>query len=122
MLPFGGHKGSAIGTMIELLAGVMIGDLTSPEALAHLGTTALAPTHGELILAFSPAAFAAGRPGDPLARAETLFAAITGQGARLPSARRFAARAVARRDGITLTAAEVDQLDRFLTLGLEAVA
>ncbi|EDQ03658.1 putative malate dehydrogenase protein [Sulfitobacter indolifex HEL-45] len=38
MLPFGGHKGSAISTMIELLAGVMIGDLTSPEArdaLAH---------------------------------------------------------------------------------------
>ena len=32
MLPFGGHKGSAISTMIELLAGVMIGDLTSPEA------------------------------------------------------------------------------------------
>lgn len=122
MLPFGGHKGSAIGTMIELLAGVMIGDLTSPEALEHLGTTALAPTHGELILAFSPAAFAAGRPGDPLARAEVLFQAITGQGARLPSARRFAARALARRDGITLTAAEVDQLDRFLALGLEAVA
>ncbi|MCT8330752.1 Ldh family oxidoreductase [Albidovulum sediminis] len=122
MLPFGGHKGSAIGTMIELLAGVMIGDLTSPEALEHLGTTALAPTHGELILAFSPAAFAAGRPGDPLPRAEVLFQAITGQGARLPSARRFAARALARRDGITLTAAEVDQLDRFLALGLEAVA
>ena len=33
MLPFGGHKGSAIGTMIELLAGIMIGDLTSREAL-----------------------------------------------------------------------------------------
>ncbi len=31
MLPFGGHKGSAIGTMIELLAGIMIGDLTSPK-------------------------------------------------------------------------------------------
>ena len=31
MLPFGEHKGSAISTMIELLAGIMIGDLTSPE-------------------------------------------------------------------------------------------
>ena len=34
---FGGHKGSAISTMIELLAGVMIGDLTSPEARDALG-------------------------------------------------------------------------------------
>ena len=42
MLPFGGHKGSAIGTMIELLAGVMIGDLTSPEVLDILGATTLA--------------------------------------------------------------------------------
>lgn len=122
MLPFGGHKGSAIGTMIELLAGAMIGDLTSPEALAHLGTTTLAPRHGELILAFSPQAFAAGRPGDPFARAETLLAAITGQGARLPSARRFAARATAQAHGITLSDAETAQLDRFLDLGLDAVS
>ncbi|WP_024312248.1 Ldh family oxidoreductase [Sinorhizobium medicae] len=122
MLPFGGHKGSAIGTMIELLAGIMIGDLTSPEVLDYLGTTTLAPFHGELIIAFSPEAFAAGRPGDPFARAEMLFEAIVGQGARLPSQRRFAARAKSEAEGITLTAAEVEQLDRLLTLGLDAVA
>ncbi|WP_135450398.1 Ldh family oxidoreductase [Tabrizicola caldifontis] len=121
MLPFGGHKGSAIGTMIELLAGAMIGDLTSPEALAHLGTTTLAPMHGELVLAFSPEAFAAGRPGNPFARAEALFDAITGQGARLPSERRFAARAKAEARGIELTEAEAAQLQRFLDLGLDAV-
>lgn len=121
MLPFGGHKGSAIGTMIELLSGVMIGDLTSPEVLDLLGTTTLAPMHGELILALSPEAFAAGRPGDPFARAEALFAAIRAQGARLPSERRFAARARAREDGVVLTEAEVEQLDRFVDLGLDAV-
>lgn len=43
LLPFGGHKGSAISTMIELLAGVMIGDLTSPEALKSLGSAELLP-------------------------------------------------------------------------------
>lgn len=121
MLPFGGHKGSAIGTMIELLAGVMIGDLTSPEVLDFLGTTTLAPVHGELILAMSPEHFAAGRPGDPFARAERLFDAIRGQGARLPSQRRFAARARSDEQGITLTDAELAQLDRFQTLGLDAV-
>jgi LDH2 family malate/lactate/ureidoglycolate dehydrogenase len=121
MLPFGGHKGSAIGTMIELLAGVMIGDLTSPEVLEALGATTLAPMHGELILALSPEKFAAGRPGDPFARAEALFEAIEGQGARLPSQRRFAARAKARAEGITLTATETELLDRLQELGLDAV-
>lgn len=122
MLPFGGHKGSAIGTMIELLAGVMIGDLTSPEALDFLGTTTLAPRHGELVLALSPEKFAAGRPGDPFARAETLLQGITGQGARLPSARRFAARTRSEAEGITLSAPEIALLDRLLDLGLDGVS
>lgn len=122
MLPFGGHKGSAISTMIELLAGIMIGDLTSQGALDFLGTTTLAPQHGELILAFAPERFAAGRPGDPFARAEVLFEAIAGQGARLPSQRRFKARESSLADGIALTSAEIEQLDRLEALGLDAVA
>ena len=121
MLPFGGHKGSAISTMIELLAGVMIGDLTSPEALDLMGGTHLLPRHGDLILAFDPARFAAGRPGDPLARAEMLFDRILGQGARLPSQRRFKARAEAEAHGITLTADEMSRLDRLQAGGLDAV-
>jgi LDH2 family malate/lactate/ureidoglycolate dehydrogenase len=122
MLPFGGHKGSAISTMIELLAGVMIGDMTSPEALEFLGTTALAPHHGELILAFSPERFAAHRPGDPFARAEALLDAIAGQGARLPSQRRFTARRKSLAEGITLSAAEMEELERLRRLGLDAVS
>ncbi|MDO5604385.1 MAG: Ldh family oxidoreductase [Paracoccus sp. (in: a-proteobacteria)] len=114
LLPFGGHKGSAISTMIELLAGAMIGDLTSPEARDYLGSMDLLPHHGELLIAMSPERFAAGRPGDPFARAETLLNAIAGQGARLPSQRRFAARAVAERDGITLSADEMARLDDML--------
>ncbi|WP_138934649.1 Ldh family oxidoreductase [Roseovarius arcticus] len=120
MLPFGGHKGSAIATMIELLAGIMIGDLTSREALDRLGSFTLLPGHGELILAFDPTRFAAGRAGDPMARAETLFAAILGQGARLPSQRRFAARKAAMADGITLTAEEIARLDRLHENGMDA--
>ena len=122
MLPFGGHKGSAISTMIELLGGAMIGDLTSSEALDYLGTTTLLPHHGELILAFSPERFAAGRPGDPFARAETLLDAFAGQGARLPSQRRFAARAKAESEGIALTAEEMALLERLRAQGLDAVA
>lgn len=122
MMPFGGHKGSAISTMIELLAGVMIGDLTSPEALQWLGTTALAPQHGELVIAFSPDRFSAGRPGDPLARAENLFDAIVGQGARLPSQRRFAARKVSQAQGITLSEADWQKLTLLRDQGLDAIS
>ena len=121
MLPFGGYKGSAISTMIELMAGPMIGDLTSREALQALGDLSLAPRHGELVIAMAPERFAAGRPGDPFAHAETLFEAIVGQGARLPSQRRFAARAETLAKGVRLSADEKARLDRLLALGLDAV-
>lgn len=120
MLPFGGHKGSAISTMIELLAGAMIGDLTSPEVLEILGTTDLSPVHGELIIAFSPERFSAGRPGDPFAQAERLFKAIEGQGARLPSQRRVTAREKSRVNGITLSEAEHKRLLHLLEEELDA--
>jgi delta1-piperideine-2-carboxylate reductase len=118
MLPFGGHKGSALSTMIELMAAALIGDKTSREALDGIGVTSLVPTHGELILAFDPARFSAGRESDPFEHAETLFEAILGQGARLPSERRFAARERARTHGITLTAAEMDQLRQWQAMGV----
>ncbi|NNU80114.1 Ldh family oxidoreductase [Halovulum dunhuangense] len=121
MLPFGGHKGSAISTMIELLAAAMIGDLTSPEALEALGTTTLAPRHGELILAFDPGRFASRAGGNPFPRAEALLDAIAGQGARLPSQRRYAARAEAQAQGIALSAEEVALMDRLAREGLAAV-
>jgi delta1-piperideine-2-carboxylate reductase len=113
MLPFGRHKGSALSTMIELLAAILIGDATSREALDGVGVTSLVPTHGELILAFEPTRFAAGRGTDPLQQAEALFDAIIGQGARLPSQRRFTARERAVTYGIRLSASELDQLDRW---------
>ncbi len=120
MLAFGGHKGSALSTMIELLAGAMIGDFTSDEALDFLGSTSIAPRHGELVLAFDPARFAGGR-GDPFERAERFLGAIEGQGARLPGQRRFEARSRSLKDGIALTAAEHAELDRLLHGGLDAV-
>lgn len=110
MLPFGAHKGSAISTMIELLAGVMIGDLTSQGALDALGTTTLAPRHGQLVLAFSPEHFAAGR-SDPLAQAGLLFDAIMGQGARLPGRQRHAIRARSLAEGISLSDDEMAWLE-----------
>ena len=103
--------------MARRLVNVVLPDDDGPAI-----STTLAPPHGELVIAFSPEVFAKGRDGNPLERAEALFDAIAGQGARLPSQRRYAARARSEMDGITLTEAEMEQLDRLLALGLEAVA
>jgi LDH2 family malate/lactate/ureidoglycolate dehydrogenase len=51
-----------------------------------------------------------------------LFDAIVGSGARLPSQRRFTARQKSDAEGIVLTAAETEQLERLLDKGLDAVA
>jgi LDH2 family malate/lactate/ureidoglycolate dehydrogenase len=93
MLTFGGHKGSALSIMIELLAGPLIDDMTSLESMEFAKGKGGAPYHGEIILAFDPIQFSGGRAGHNGARAEKLFADILDQGARLPSQRRFEARA-----------------------------
>lgn len=93
MLTFGGYKGSALSIMIELLAGPLIDDLTSMESMSFAEGTGGAPYHGEVILAFDPDHFSGGQTARNDARAERLFADIVDQGARLPSQRRFDARA-----------------------------
>jgi LDH2 family malate/lactate/ureidoglycolate dehydrogenase len=102
MLTFGGYKGSALATMIELLAGPLLGDLTSLESMAIDGAIGGTPRHGELILAFDPSFFSFSAPGADQARAEHLFDAITSQGARLPSQRRFEARARSIAQGVRI--------------------
>ncbi len=110
MLAFGGHKGSALSTMVELMAGALIGDWTSKESLAFDEGAGVAPCHGELILAFDPVALGGGDTAAQTARAEQLFASITRQGARLPSQRRFAARERSQREGIAIPAALYEDL------------
>ncbi len=105
MLTFGGYKGSALSTMIELLAGPLIGDLTSLESKTHddqHGNAGGAPCHGELIIAFDPAVFSQGDAQADQTRAEHLFQTITDQGARLPSQRRFEARARSLAHGVKI--------------------
>jgi len=100
MRTFGGHKGSALAAMIELMAGALIGDWMSMESLAFDEGAEAAPCHGELILAFDPVRLSGGDTTVQQQRAEQLFAAITGQGARLPSQRRYAARQRSLAEGI----------------------
>ena len=107
-LPFGGHKGSAMALMVELLAGPLIGETLSLEtAETHAGGE-WPPAGGEFLLALDP-----GRLGtaDREASAERLFAAITGmEGARLPGDRRHAARPVSARRGIALPVSLLERI------------
>lgn len=93
MLTFGGYKGSALSTMIELMAGPMIGDLTSLASLEKDGNQGGTPLHGEVIIAFDPKLLGGTDTATNTRLAEALFASISEQGARLPSQRRYAARA-----------------------------
>ena len=92
MLAFGGHKGSALAMMIELIAGPLIGDLMSAESMAFDDGANAAPAGGELIIAIDPARFLGTSVAEHLKRAEQLFEATLAQGARLPSQRRYEAR------------------------------
>ncbi|MBZ9937967.1 Ldh family oxidoreductase [Mesorhizobium sp. BR1-1-16] len=111
MLPFGGYKGTGIQIMIELLAGAMIGDAMSYQSsIADAGHGGV-PLHGELIIAFDPVRFRAGRDGDPFGDAEGLFERFGAQpGARLPSERRYAARRRTAVAGVLVPRALHDEL------------
>ena len=107
MLPFGGHKGSAIATMIELMSGPLIGDRTSRQSQDFDKGADAAPCHGELLLAFSPDLV-----GGPEAeeRAESVFEGFVDQNARLPGARRYRMREQSAREGIAVSAALLERI------------
>ncbi|MCW5256391.1 Ldh family oxidoreductase [Verminephrobacter aporrectodeae subsp. tuberculatae] len=110
MLAFGGHKGSALSAMVELMAGALIGDWISLESRAFDAGAGAIPCHGELVLAFDPARLSGGDATAQQQRAEQLFQAITRQGARLPSQRRFEARARSLAQGVSVPRALYEEI------------
>jgi delta1-piperideine-2-carboxylate reductase len=90
ILPFGGHKGSAIATMIELLAAGLVGDWFSYEAVEVDNRDGGPAIGGEFVLALSPEVLA----GPGWAEHSEGFLARLGalDGVRLPGERRFANR------------------------------
>src|SRR5699024_9691503 len=100
LMAFGSYKGSAISTMIELLAGPLIGDHFGHEtASVKANDPQRRPLHGEIIIAMDPAVFLADEKAENIDRAENIFDKIVAQGARLPSQRRHDAVDRSARDG-----------------------
>jgi (2R)-3-sulfolactate dehydrogenase (NADP+) len=107
MVPLGDAKGTALALMVELLAAGLTGANFAAEASSFLDAEGPPPGTGQLIIAFDTAAFG----GDALARFAMLARAIEQQKpARLPGARRLAARARAARDGLEVGDALARQL------------
>jgi (2R)-3-sulfolactate dehydrogenase (NADP+) len=107
MMPLGEAKGTALVLMVELLAAGLTGANYATEASSFLDAAGPPPGTGQLLIAFDPAAFG-GNPD----RFAALAAMIEQQpGARIPGARRFAARQQALRDGVTISDALLRQIE-----------
>lgn len=99
MIPMGDAKGAALALMVEVLAGALAGPHFSFEASSFFDAEGPPPGVGQVLIAIDPAGAAEGLP----ARMAALLAAITAQdGARVPGAKRLAARAAAARDGLVV--------------------
>lgn len=112
MLTFGGHKGSALAAMVELIAGPLIGDMTSRESLAADNGAKASPLGGELLIAIDPAGFLGAGAEEHIRRAEAMFDEITSQGARLPSQRRYEARRRSVAEGVRIPRVLLDDIER----------
>ncbi len=104
-LPFGGHKGSSLALMIELLAGALIGDLFSYESTQKDTANYGAPFGGEFLIAIDIAHTVTHADAKTAQnRAEELFSRVLAQeGTRLPSSRRYDARARTLNSGVKVS-------------------
>ncbi len=110
LLPFGGHKGSALSMMVELLAAALTGGSFSFDFdwSGHPG--AQTPRTGELVIAIDPSR-TAGRGFAQ--RCEDLVQAMAGAGQqRQPGERRYRQRAQSLREGVPLSGATWRELQR----------
>ena len=108
LLPFGGHKGSALSMMVELLAAALTGGNFSFEFDWSKHPGAQTPWTGQLIIVIDPSK--AGGAGFA-SRSEELVRHMREVGLqRMPGDRRFQERAISLAQGIALPAAELARL------------
>lgn len=109
LLAFGGHKGSSIAMMVELLAGGLIGESFSFEAAERDNGDGGPPQGGEFMMAMDPNLM--GDASGWADHAEKLFDKIKEQdGARLPGARRHMNRAKTANSGVMVSNVVLDKI------------
>ena len=101
ILAFGGHKGSSIAFMIEILAGALTGGPFGFEDRSHEYPGAQTPKAGQTVILINPLLLPGNRYFE---RIEGLFEAVAASGVdRLPAERRYAQREQSLRNGITVS-------------------
>ncbi len=96
--PSGGHKGSALALLVDLLAGGLTGSSFSFEASGFGDNAGGPPDVGQTFLVVDPSATAG--PGFAERVEEELVAMTAQPGVRLPGDRRVANRALAEESGV----------------------
>lgn len=110
LLPFGGHKGSSVAMMMEIMGAALAGGDYSFEIdwSGHPG--AATPHGGQTYILIDPRR---GNTRDFAARIETLVEAIHDAGQdRLPGDRRYANRREAERLGVPISAEDLENLSK----------
>ena len=102
LLPFGGHKGSTIAMMIELLVAGLTGMDFSYEAQKNDNNDGGPPNGGEFMLAIDPNRF--GDAEGWLNHSEAFLGRLAAmEGAHMPGNRRYTNRAKSAADGIIVS-------------------
>ena len=108
LLPFGGHKGSALSMMVELLAAALTGGNFSFEFDWSQHPGAQTPWTGQLLIVIDPNHLGGGRFAQ---RSGELVRQMQAVGLeRMPGDRRYRTRAKSLQEGIPLAAAELARL------------
>lgn len=105
---FGGHKGSALSMMVEVLAAALTGGNFSFDYNWSGHPGAQTPRTGQLLIVIDPAR----QSGNNFAaRIETLVREMRAAGqTRQPGERRYLQRAASERDGVPIPSAELQRL------------
>ncbi len=108
LLPFGGHKGSALSMMVELLAAALTGGNFSFEFDWSQHPGAKTPWTGQLLIVIDPHLAQGERFAE---RSRELVRQMEAVGVtRMPGERRFRERATSDRGGVSVTGEEWEQL------------
>jgi delta1-piperideine-2-carboxylate reductase len=108
LLPFGGHKGSAIAMMIEIMSAALTGGPFSFEVDWSEYEGAATPCTGQFILLIDPSK---GNVRPFADRLELLITHMRDAGVeRLPGDKRYATRKLALQQGIPIAASELERL------------
>ncbi len=108
MAPMGGAKGAALALMVEVMSACLAGAALSAEATSLFDNEGGPPNLGQVLLAIDPHFVSNGGFDDRIADLAQIYDDL--DGARMPGARRFAAREHAAEEGVWVKTALLKQI------------